>query len=233
MLCLAASGSAAELLVAAASDLARLETPLNELFRAKSGHTLRFVLGSSGMLARQIQNGAPYDLFLSANVDFVKDLAQTGQIRPDSVGVYAQGRIALWSRDGKVATLQDLTRPGLRHIAIANPSHAPYGIAARQALEKLTQWKQIEPRLVLAENIRQTLQYAESGNAEVAITAWSLVFDRNGVLLPAELHEPIRQGCGIVTGSAKTPLARSFLELLTSPEGVTLLERFGLFRPTR
>jgi molybdate transport system substrate-binding protein len=149
------------------------------------------------------------------------------------VAVYALGRIALWSRDGKVASLKDLSRPGLRHIAIANPAHAPYGIAARQALEKLTEWKLIEPRLVLAENIRQTLQYAESGNAEVAITAWSLVFDRGGVLLPAELHQPIRQGCGIVTSSTKTPLARSFLDLLTSSDGVAILERFGLFHPTR
>lgn len=233
LLSLAVNAFAGQILVAAAADLARLETPLNDLFKAKTGNTLRFVLGSSGMLSRQIENGAPYDALLSADIDYVKELAKTGHIIPDSVAVYAQGRLALWSKDGRVTSLKDLSRPGLLHIAIANPAHAPYGIAARQALEKLPNWKLIEPRLVLAENIRQTLQYAESGNAEVAVTAWSLVFDRGGVLLPTDLYNPILQGCGIVAGSSQVPLARSFLDLLTSRDGVAILERFGLFRPTR
>jgi molybdate transport system substrate-binding protein len=223
----------AELLVAAAADLSRTEAALNTAFTQKTGHTLRLVLGSSGQLARQIESGAPYDVFLSANDAFVHELAKSGHIQPDSVRVYAIGRLALWSKSGRVKKPEDLTADGIRHVAIANPDHAPYGVAARQLLERLGLWKRIESRIVYGENIRQTLQYAESGNADAAITAWALVFDRGGVLLPAELHEPIRQAAGIVASSRQPELARRFLEMLASPDGIALLEKFGLFRPVR
>jgi molybdate transport system substrate-binding protein len=106
-------------------------------------------------------------------------------------------------------------------------------MAARQMLERLGLWKRLESRIVYGENIRQTLQYAESGNAEVAITSWSLVFDRGGVLLAREMSDPIRQAAGITSASRQQELARKFLELLASPEGVALLGKFGLFPPER
>jgi molybdate transport system substrate-binding protein len=224
---------AAELLVAAASDLVRFEAPLSRAFQAKTGQSVRFVFGSSGLLARQIENGAPYDVFLSANEDFAKKLAEAGHLKPDSLRLYARGRIALWSKSGKIRTLDALAAPGIRHIAIANPAHAPYGAAARQMLERGGLWRRLESRIVLGENIRQTLQFAESGNADVAIVAWTLVFDRGGILLPEESHNPIRQAAGIVAGSRQPALARAFLDLLTGVEGAALLESLGLFRPTR
>jgi molybdate transport system substrate-binding protein len=223
----------AELLVAAAADLARAEKPLNQLFTQKTGHTLRLVLGSSGQLTRQIESGAPYDVFLSANDAFVQELAKSGRIQQDSVRVYAIGRLALWSNSGRFKAPEDLTGDSLRHLAIANPEHAPYGVAAKQLLVRLGLWKKLEPRIVYGENVRQTLQYAESGNADAAITAWTLVFDRKGVLLSSELHAPIRQSGGIVSSSRQQELAGRFLDMLASQDGIALIESIGLFRPVQ
>ena len=144
------------------------------------------------MLARQIENGAPYDVYLSARV-------------------YGLGRVAIWSKDGSIGKLSDLG--SVRRLSLPNPAHAPYGVAARQALEKEGIWKSLEARIVYAENVRQALQFTESGNVDAAITAWSLVFDRGGILIPAGLHAPIRQAAGVVAASSNR----------------TLLSRYGLF----
>lgn len=195
-----------------------------EGFRKATGERVRFVFGSSGMLARQIENGAPYDAYLSANEKLVYDLAAQGRLDPNSVRVYAVGRIATWSKYG--------TGLGAaRRIAMANPAHAPYGVAARQALEKQGLWAGLEQRIVYGENVRQALQFAESGNAEVAITAWSLVFDRGGILLAAELHAPIRQAGGVVASSRQRELAARWLDFLGGAAGRALLARYGLFPP--
>lgn len=221
----------AQLLVAAASDLARLQAPLARAYHEFSGQTIRLVLGSSGNLSRQIEQGAPYDVFLSANEQFVKDLAAAGKVSAASVRPYARGRLALWSRDGSVRSLQDLTRPGLRHLALANPKHAPYGLIAKQALENQGLWEALESRIVYAESVRQALQFAESGNAEAALLAWSLVFDRKAILLPESWHSPLLQACGIVAGSSRPRDAARFLEFLTSERGLALLLSYGLFPP--
>jgi len=218
---------AAELLVAAAADVVRLEQPLREGFRKAAGGQIRFVFGSSGMLARQIENGAPYDVYLSANERFVHDLAAQGKLDPQSVRVYALGRVAIWSKDPSIRKLSDLG--SVRRLSLPNPAHAPYGVAARQALEKEGTWKNLEARVVYAENVRQALQFAETGNVDAAITAWSLVFDRGGILIPAGLHAPIRQAAGVVTSSSNRALASRFLDYLSSPDGRALLCRYGLF----
>jgi molybdate transport system substrate-binding protein len=226
---LAAKKPPAELLVAAAADLAPLEAPLARAFERASGLRVRFVLGASGMLTRQIEQGAPYDVFLSASEKYVTDLAVEGKLDRDSVRVYAHGRIALWSKDGRIQRLADLGSPRVLHIAIPNPAHAPYGVAARQALENQGLWKGMEGRVVYAENVRQALQYAESGNVEAVITAWSLVFNRSGILLPENLHAPIRQSGGMVAATRQASAARRFLEFLTGPEGREILKANGLF----
>ncbi|MBI4875114.1 MAG: molybdate ABC transporter substrate-binding protein [Acidobacteria bacterium] len=220
---------AAELLVAAASDVAPLEKPLSEGFQRATGQRLRFVFGSSGMLARQIENGAPYDVYLSANEQFVRDLVTQSKILSGSVTIYAAGRVALWSKSGAVRTLSDLR--AARRIAMANPAHAPYGVAARQVLEKQGLWPELQSRIVYAENVRQALQFAESGNADAVLTAWSLVIGRGGVLLPAEWHAPVRQSGGIVASSGQQPLAARLLDFLVSKSGRAILDRFGLFAP--
>jgi molybdate transport system substrate-binding protein len=215
------------LLIAAAADLSPLEKPLTAA-AAKLGLRVRFVFGSSGMLARQIENGAPYDLYLSANVQFANDLAKSKHLVPETVTAYAKGRIAVWSASGKFGSLKDLEGSGVRHVAIANPAHAPYGQAARQALENEGLWKSLEGKLVYGENVRQALQMAESGNADVAIVSWTLVFNRGGILLPAELHQPIVQAGGVVAGSRNEANARRFVKFLTGRAGQHLLEAHGL-----
>lgn len=218
---------AADLLVAAASDLA----PLNPAFeKSFTGAKLRFTVGSSGSLARQIENGAPYDVFLSASEQYVKALAASGELDPATVVVYATGRLGLWSADGSVRSIDDLTNPEIKHIAIPNPEFAPYGIAARKALENRGLWKRIEPKIVYGENVRQALQFAETRNADAVITSWTLLEGR-GILLPAEWHDPIRQAGGVVKRTSQAGAAREFLKFLLGTEGQKILRSGGLFPP--
>jgi molybdate transport system substrate-binding protein len=222
-----------ELLVAAAADLAGVEQPLRQAFTRATGVRVRFILGSSGMLARQIEQGAPYDAFLSANERFVGELAKAGRLEPDSVRTYAFGRLGLWSRNAEVKRLEQLREARFLHLAIANPAHAPYGAAARELLEKAGLWQALQPKVVYGENVREALQFAESGNADAAITAWSLVYDRGGILLPDTGHAPIRQTAGVVAGSPNAAAARRFLEFLASEEGRRILAAHGLGVPPK
>lgn len=217
----------AQLIVAAASDLAPAQAELTQSFQKVTGEKIRFTSGSSGMLARQIANGAPYDVFLSANQQYVRELESAGHVVKDSVRVYGSGRIGLWSANGQVRRLADLTKGNVRHIAIANPQHAPYGVAARQILERAGLWTQLQPKIVYGENVRQALQFAESGNADAVLTAMSLLMGR-GEMLPENLHDPVTQSGGVVTASKQKALARRFLEYLVSPEGVAILRKYGL-----
>jgi molybdate transport system substrate-binding protein len=217
-----------ELLVAAAADLAGIEQPLSQAFAGETGIRVRFILGASGMLARQIEQGAPYDAFLSANEKFVADLAKAGRLEPDSVRAYALGRLGLWSKNGEVKRLEQLLEPKFLHLAIANPAYAPYGAAARELLQKAGLWKALEPKVVYGENVREALQFAQSGNADATITAWSLLYDRGGILLPDTGHSPIRQAAGVVSGRPNAAAARRFLEFLASDEGRRILEAHGL-----
>src|SRR6185295_2157852 len=133
-------------MVAAASDLIDFQGVMVKEFRAQSGVSVRFTFGASGALAEQIKSGAPYDLFLSADEVRIKDV-----VIPDSQTVYAQGRIALWSKSGRITTLDALPTPGVLHVAIANPGHAPYGAAARQALERAGLWSKLTGKIVYGE----------------------------------------------------------------------------------
>lgn len=223
----------APLLVAAASDLAPLEQSLRELAAAK-GLGVKFVFGSSGQLANQIRGGAPYNVFLSANVDYVRALESEGRLVVGSVKTYARGRLAIYSKRHKIPSLSDLAAQNLRAIAIANPAHAPYGAAARQALQSRpeAEWQAVSPRLVYAENVRQALQFAESGNADAAVVAWTLVKGRDGaVLLPESAHPPILQSVGVTQSrggdSDRAGRALQFAALLTSKAGQALLRDAG------
>jgi molybdate transport system substrate-binding protein len=216
-----------ELLVAAASDLSPLEPQLRRL----SNGAVRFSFGSSGLLARQVASGAPFDLFLSADAARAEDLARAGHLLAPRV--YAIGRVALWSKQPGWKSLTDLQTRPFRHLALANPAHAPYGRAARQALERSGLWRGVESRVVLAENVRQAWQFAESGNAEVCFTAWSLVHARGGLLVDASLHEAIRQVGGVVASSSRRKRAEAFLEALTGQAGQRILQSGGMELPQR
>lgn len=227
---LPSNSRAGDLLAAAAADLTPLETAISDGFKKNSGIPVRFTFGSSGLLLRQIENGAPYDVYLSANQLFVDEGMRVGALASPAV-VYALGRIAIWSRRGGVERIEDLAVPAIQRIAIANPEHAPYGAAAREALQRAGLWDKLKARIVFGENVRQTLQFAETGNADAAIVSWTLVYNRGGVLIPDSLHQPIRQAGAVVKITKRTEDARRFLHFLQSAEGRRILESYGLFPP--
>lgn len=207
---------AQDVLVAAASDLAPLVSELQSSQSVK----LRFSIGSSGQLARQIENGAPFDIFLSADDGLING---SPNFRAETVRVYALGRVALWSKSGGFKRLEDLRRA--KRIAIANPAHAPYGRAAREILDKAGLWAALSSRIVFAESVRQAMQYAETGNVDAVLTSWSLVHDRGGVLLDgAEL----RQAAAVTKSAKNAEAAQKFLDFLQSEAGRTILARHGL-----
>src|SRR5262249_28736441 len=215
--------------VAAASDLTPAFEEIGREFESTHKTKVIFVFGSTGMLTRQIENGAPMDMFAAANVSYIDDLDKKGLIIPDSKAVYARGRITLWTTDDSNLRLQgiaDLARPEVQRIAIANPDHAPYGLAAKQALESAGVWDRVKPKLVYADNIRQTLQFAETGNVEVAIVALSLSMQSKGrwSLIPEELHQPIDQALAIMKTTKNEQAARDFAAFVRGPQGQVILK---------
>jgi len=201
--CRRTTNQSPELTVAAAADLSNAFEEIGRQFEASHKIKVTFVFGSTGLLTRQIENGAPMDLFAAANVDYINQLEQKGLIVPGTKATYARGRITLWTTADsplQIEKLADLTRPEVKRIAIANPDHAPYGLAARQALETAGIWQQVQPKLVYGDNIRQALQFAETGNVEVAIVAVSLSAQNKGrcVLVPEALHKPLLQAMAIL-----------------------------------
>ena len=219
-----------ELIVAAASDLAPMESVLVNSYLKVKGISLRFVFGSSGLLARQIEQGAPYDVFLSADERIVRELEERAYLDHGSVRTYARGIVGLWSRGGRIRRLEDLVGEGVTAVALANPSHAPYGAAAKAVLERRGLWERLKSKVVMGENVRQAMQFAESGNADAAIVSWTLIHRRGGIRLPAEWHAPISQAGGVVRGSSLMAAGRGFLEWLCGEQGQKILEAGGLAR---
>jgi molybdate transport system substrate-binding protein len=223
--------------VAAASDLTRAFEELGKLFQQRTHREVVFTFGSSGLLAQQIHNGAPFDMFAAANVAFVDQLAQSGDCDKATRAPYARGRIAIWtprSLGAPPPTLAALADARYKRIAIANPEHAPYGKAAKQALDKLGLWTALEPRIVYGENIRQTQQFAQSGNAEAAIVALSLVIDDPTgayTLIDDALHAPIDQALIACTHGKDFAGGRAFADFVKSPEGRAVMQRYGFVLP--
>lgn len=234
----AAPNPRAPLTVSAASDLIPAFEELGKQFTEQTGIVVTFNFGSTGQLAQQIESGAPVDVFAAANRVYITELETDGLIIADTVALYAQGRITLWTRaDSPLAfeTIQDLTQPGVSRIAIANPEHAPYGVAAREALVSAGLWDELQPKLILGENIAQALHYAATGNVDVVIAALSLSIaagdEGRWVLIPAELHNPLDQALGVVSGTAHEPEARQFALFVNSPAGREVMRRYGFILP--
>ena len=229
-------------IIAAASDLKFALEEVAEQFRLDTGRQVRLVFGSSGNLYRQIEQGAPFELYLSADEQFVFRLAATGRARDRGV-LYARGRLVLFAPDGSplevdewMRGLRDLLRAGgVRRFAIANPEHAPYGRAAEQALRKTGLWAPLQPKLVLGENVAQAAQFASGGSAQGGIFAHSLALaesvSRRGryVLLPEDLHEPIRQRMALLKGAGTT--AQAFYRYIQQPPVRAVLRRRGFALP--
>ena len=234
--CAANPPEAEPLRVAAASDLQEAMPVLVERFRAETGIKVEFTLGSSGQLSQQIEQGAPFDVFLSANRKFVEDLAAQKIIEPDSVRAYALGSLALAvsrSAPATIKTLEDLRRPEVVRVAIANPEVAPYGAAARLALQNAGLWEGLSEKIVMAESVRQVLQFVSSGNAEAGLIGKALAgaADVRAEPIDAELYEPIVQVLGVVAESGKRTEAYRFADFLREAAGRAELERFGFRIP--
>ncbi len=228
--------SQAGVTVAAAADLQFAFTDLARLFEAQTGYKVTLVFGSTGQLAQQIENGAPYDLFAAANIDYIRQLAEKKLVLEDSVALYARGRIVLAvNRQAGVeaAELKDLLDPRIRRIALANPEHAPYGMAAKQALEAAGVWEAVEPKLVLGENVRQALQYVQTGDAEAGIVALSVANapEIAWTLIDDALHQPLDQALAIVAGSPHAELAAQFAGFINSKSGRPVMRRYGFILP--
>lgn len=219
--------------VAAAADLTRAFEALGHDFQQATGTAVTFSFGSSGLLAKQLREGAPFDLFAAANVAFVDDAISAGACDATTKRVWARGRIAVWSREGAPA-LEALAGERFHRVAIANPAHAPYGLAATQALAAANLLGALEPRLVLGENVRQALQFAETGNADAAIVALSLVVDDDASrwrLVDEGLHAPIDQALAVCTRGANREGGAAFAGFLTSETGRVVMARFGFSQP--
>ena len=237
-------------LVLAAASLTGVLGDLTAAYEAETGTRIDVVLGSSGNLAAQIRYGAPADLFFSADEAFLDALIASGHVRADSRSVYAVGRLALVVPPGRVppAGVQALADPAFRVVAIANPDHAPYGRAAREALRAAGVWEAVEPRLVLGENVAQALQFVRTGNADAGLIALGLVVPpAEGVSaghvvagrsevpyrdVDAGLHAPILQLAGVTTASVRPGSAQAFLRFVLSEAGREILYRHGFDAPT-
>jgi molybdate transport system substrate-binding protein len=229
--------------VAAAADLTYAMNEIAANFEKATGCKVRVSTGSSGNFLSQIENGAPFDVFFSADIEYPRKLEAEGLAVPGSTYLYAVGKIVLWVRNDSrldvskgLATLRD---PSIRKVAIANPQHAPYGRAAEEALRNASVYDAIKDRLVLGENISQAAQFVESGNADAGILALSLALSPGLKakgrfwLIPETVYAPIQQGVVLVLTSQNMPGARAFLDFVMTPETAALLEQYGFVLPAK
>jgi molybdate transport system substrate-binding protein len=227
--------------VAAATDLKfAMDDLVKDFQKAHPDTRIDVVLGSSGKFYEQIVNGGPFDLYFSADIEYPRRLEQA-KLTASAVKPYATGRIVLWSAtlEASRLTLNHLKENRIRHIAIANPKHAPYGQRAREALEKAGLWKTLETKLVYGETVAQAAQYAESGAAEVGIIALSLasapaLSGKGGhFLIPESLHTPLEQGYVVLSRAAGNPEARAFADYVDSPSARAIFDRYGFTLPKK
>jgi molybdate transport system substrate-binding protein len=236
------TASAADALsIAAASDLVFCLEKLNAAFsRTHPDVQMKTSVGSSGNFFAQIKNGAPFDIFLSADVAYPRELIATGAADAASLTPYAIGRIVLWTTRDNVdlaAGFSSVGQPAIKRLAIANPAHAPYGRAAHEALQHAGLWEPIQPRLVLGDNISQTAQFVETGNADAGIVALSLVLSPRlktvgrYVEIPESAHAPLEQAAVLTKRGTDNPRARAYLDFLRSAEARTVFDEFGFRLP--
>jgi molybdate transport system substrate-binding protein len=237
----ATGGACGAVTVAAASDLTYAMNEISVNFEKATGCAVRLSMGSSGNFLTQIENGAPFDVFFSADIAYPKKLETEGLAVPGSTYLYAIGKIVLWTRkDSHVDVAKGFTAlrdPAVKKIAIANPEHAPYGRAAEAALRQSGAYEAVKDRLVLGENISQTAEFVESGNADAGIIALSLVLspamkDKGRAWnIPENLYTPIQQGVVVLRAAPNVQGAQQFLDFIKIPATAMLLERYGFVLP--
>jgi molybdate transport system substrate-binding protein len=228
---------AQEITVAAAADLQFAMQDVAARFQKETGKSVKAIYGSSGNFSQQIQNGAPFDMFFSANLDYPKQLDAAGLIEPGSFYQYARGKIVIWVRNESKLDLKSgmkvLLDPSVKKIAVANPQHAPYGQAAVAAMQKENIYDQVKDKFVLGENISQTASFVVSGSADVGIVALSLALSPNMkdkgryAEVPGEEYPPIEQACVILKSSKNKEAAGQFLSFIKTAAVGDVLKSYG------
>jgi len=232
---------AGEINIAAAADLVYAFKEMKTVFEKQNpGDKLSIAFGSSGSAFTQIKDGAPYDIFFSADMGYVLRLKNEGLVIGEAKP-YAYGRIGIWARRGKgidvLTGVSILTDPKVKKIAIADPSHAPYGVAAVNALKSQKLYDKLKEKFVLGENASQAAQFAWSGAADVALIPISLGYsetfkkDGNFYLIPANWHNDIVQGYAILKSAKDNPTAKKFEEFVSSKEGREIFKKYGFILP--
>jgi molybdate transport system substrate-binding protein len=228
---------AQDLTVAAAADLQFAMQDISERFQKETGKKVNVIYGSSGNFFQQIQNGAPFDMFFSANLDYPKKLEAADLTEKDTFYQYASGKIVIWvpneSKLDLSSGVKALLNPTIKKIAIANPQHAPYGQAAVAAMQKENVYDKVSDKLVLGENISQTASFVVSGSADIGIVALSLALSPNMkdhgryVEIPAADYPPIQQACVLLKSSKNKDVARQFLAFMKTSPVSDLLKTYG------
>lgn len=225
-----------QLIVAAAANLTDAFEEIGRSFTSKTGTRVVFSFGATADLARQIENGAPFDVFASADTANVDRLERQGLLTPGTRALYARGRLVMWLPPGstlKVGRIEDIVSKDFERIAIAKPDIAPYGRATVESLRALGIWEQIERRVVYGQSVTHAKQFAATGNAEVAFIPLALVKPGEGYYLEVDerLHQPIEQALGVIKASPNQHIARQFVDFLLSVEGQELLSKEGYLKP--
>jgi molybdate transport system substrate-binding protein len=217
--------------VAAASNLAEVARVLGQQCEARTGVHALFSFGSTAQLAMQIENGAPFDVFLAADAVHVEQLARMNLVVPGSRAVYATGVLALWVPSPALAIdgIEGLTSPRVHVIAVSKPELAPYGAAAMETLRQAGILEKVRPKIVYSDSISMAKQYGATGNADAVFTAWSLVLKAPGKVIPVDekLHRPITQELGLIAGSTHKSDAAKFIEFVLRGKGREILTAFG------
>ncbi|MGD0075157.1 MAG: molybdate ABC transporter substrate-binding protein, partial [Candidatus Binataceae bacterium] len=238
----AVASNAGEITIAAAADLTVAFKDIGARFQKETGNSVRISYGSSGNFFAQIRNGAPYDIFFSADVAYPEKLEAAGLTEPGTLYDYATGKLVIWipakSKLDIHQGLKVLLDPGISKIAIANPQHAPYGAAAVAALRREKIYDRVKAKFVKGENIAQTANFVQSGNADVGLIALSLALApamQNAgryVEVPAADYPPIIQAAVILKSARHPEIAKWFLNFLKEPATVALMGRYGFLLPS-
>ncbi|MDD1632154.1 MAG: molybdate ABC transporter substrate-binding protein [Methylococcaceae bacterium] len=232
---------AASVLVAVAANFSKPMTEIAAEFEKSTGHSAKLSFGSSGKFVSQIENGGPFEVLLSADEKSPQKLEQSGLTVPDSQFTYALGKLVLWSakpgyvdNQGKI-----LTTGGFKHLALADPKLAPYGLAAMEVLKKIGLMEKLQPLFVQGENIAQTYQFISTANAELGFVALSQVIENgkiatgSGWIIPGDYYAPIRQGAVLMKKGAENPAAPALLDYLKSAPALAIIEKYGYDLPQK
>ncbi|MBZ4644707.1 MAG: molybdenum transporter substrate-binding protein [Clostridia bacterium] len=225
-----------ELTIAAAADLVIAFKEIGDLYEKNTGDKLKLIFSSSGTAREQIENGASYDVYASANIKFVDDLIEKDKIIADTKELYAIGRVGVATKIGsplQVKEVSDLLKTDFKKIAMANPEHAPYGLAAKQALESLGLWEKLKDKMVYGKDIQDTLALIKSGNVEAGFISLSVVNkdEVNFLLIDDKLHQPLKQAMAVVKGTKLEKEARNFIKFVNGEQGREIMKKYGFVLP--